>query len=118
MALQHRTKSQLMIVKNSLNNNCRPKHKSSLPISMYRRLVIAIKIFQKFKLLRSNELKFQELAGTLKDTELITAAATILAQGKPKSDKKKARVFLTAFMIVSSPADILLDLAGICEQVG
>lgn len=117
MALQHRTKSQLMVGKIPLGNN-RPKHNSSLPVPMFKRLIASIKVFRKFNLLCLDEMKFQELVGILKSMELITAAATILAQGKPKCDKKKGRVFLTAFMIVSSPADILLDLEGSCEQVG
>lgn len=115
MALQHRTKSQLMVGKIPLGNN-RPKHNSSLPVPMFKRLIASIKVFRKFNLLCLDEMKFQELVGILKSMELITAAATILAQGKPKCDKKKGRVFLTAFMIVSSPADILLDLEGSCEQ--
>ncbi|KAI9281226.1 T-complex protein 11-domain-containing protein, partial [Umbelopsis sp. AD052] len=59
---------------------------------------------------------FQELVGKLKDPELITAAGTVLAQGQTKLDKKKARTFLTAFMIVSCPSAILLDIESKQEQ--
>jgi hypothetical protein len=116
MALQRRSKSQLMKQKIILpHDQLAPMTK--LPLQAFKRLQIAIQVFRKFRLKRVEQHDFQELVGKLKDPELITAAGTVLAQGQTKIDKRKARTFLTAFMTVSSPSAILLDLEGEQEQV-
>lgn len=117
MAMQRRTKSQLMKPRSALIREEQFNPLSKLPLPLYKRLQAAIKVFRKFGLQRPVNLEFQEFVRTLKDTELIAASAVILAHGKPKTDKKKARIFLTAFMIISSPTDILLDVEGAHEQV-
>jgi hypothetical protein len=90
---------------------------TKLPLQVYKRLQIAIQVFRKFRLKRVEQQDFQELVGKLKDPELITAAGTVLAHGHTKIDKRKARIFLTAFMTVSCPSAILLDIESKQEQV-
>ncbi|KAG2182713.1 hypothetical protein INT44_005693 [Umbelopsis vinacea] len=115
MALQRRSKSQLMKQKLVLPHEPLAPM-TNLPLPAYKRLQIAIQVFKKFRLKRVEQHDFQELVGKLKDPELITAAGTVLAQGQTKLDKKKARTFLTAFMIVSCPSAILLDIESKQEQ--
>ncbi|KAH8552200.1 hypothetical protein BGW37DRAFT_490985 [Umbelopsis sp. PMI_123] len=116
IALQRRSKSQLMKQKLILPQD-QLAHITKMPLHAYKRLQSAILVFRKFRLQRPDNKDFKELVGKLKDPELITAAATVLVQGQTKIDKKKGRIFLTAFMTVSSPSAILLDMESKQEQV-